>query len=243
MKCKHCGKENEEGSKFCMWCGQIFEEPKNSAKVQPDKISTQPVKNNSDGDSQSRKVSAQPKMSDTNMHNGQNTGYPSQKQNTYNNQNAYNQQNTGYLSQGQQNGNTSQGQNGYYDPHAAYQQPYGYNDPYGTQWGMNQNMNPNMVTQSPPIHTVIPNYNPSMDYTPLSMWGYFGYSIGFAILLLFPIFGWIIIALIAFGAIGNNIHVRNFARSYFCWVIIQLVFILLLTIGGVAIWSSLANSL
>ena len=29
MICKHCGKENEEGSKFCMWCGQIFEEQYN----------------------------------------------------------------------------------------------------------------------------------------------------------------------------------------------------------------------
>lgn len=241
MKCKHCGKENKEGSKFCMWCGQIFEEQKNSAKVQPAKISTQPVKNNSDGDSQSRKVSAQPKMSDTNMHNGQNAygnqnqAYQSQGQNMYVNQNQ------SYQSKGLGTGNTSQGQNVYYAPHATYQQPYGYNDPNAVQPGMNQTGG--YVMQSPPIHTVIPNYNPSMDYTPLSMWGYFGYSIGFAILLLFPIFGWIIIALIAFGAIGNNIHVRNFARSYFCWVIIQLVFILLLTIGGVAIWSSLANSL
>ena len=29
MICKHCGKENQEGSKFCMWCGQIFEEQYN----------------------------------------------------------------------------------------------------------------------------------------------------------------------------------------------------------------------
>ena len=217
MKCKHCGKENKEGSKFCMWCGQVFDEPQSSRKVQPDKISTKQVKSNSAGSSQ-------------------NQGYQSQTQNVYGNQNQ------SYQSNGLGTGNASQRQTGYDNRNTMYQQqqPYGYNNvPYGIQPGMN----PNMVTQSPPIHTIIPNYNPSMDYTPLSMWGYFGYSIGFAILLLFPIFGWIIIALIAFGAIGNNIHVRNFARSYFCWVIIQLVFILLLTIGGVAIWSSLANSL
>lgn len=232
MICKHCGKENEEGSKFCMWCGQIFEEQKNSAKVQPAKISTQPVKNNSDGDSQSRKVSAQPKMSDTNMHNVQNTGYPSQKQNTYNNQNAYNQQNTGYPSQGQQNGNTSQGQNGYYDPNAAYQQPYRYNDPYGTQSGMNQNMNPNMnpnmMTQSPQIHTIIPDYNPSLDYTPLSMWGYFGYNLLFAI----PLIGWIFLLITALGGLSNNVNLRNYARSFFCvLLIVGCIFLLMIALS------------
>lgn len=228
MICKHCGKENEEGSKFCMWCGQIFEEPKNSAKVQPAKISTQSVKNNSDGDSQSRKVSAQPKMSDTNMHNGQNAygnqnqAYQSQGQNMHVNQNQ------SYQPKGLGTGNTSQGQNGYYDPNAAYQQPYRYNDPYGTQSGMNQNMNPNMMTQSPQIHTIIPDYDPSLDYTPLSMWGYFGYNLLFAI----PLIGWIFLLITALGGLSNNVNLRNYARSFFCvLLIVGCIFLLMIALS------------
>ncbi len=55
-------------------------------------------------------------------------------------------------------------------------------------------------------------------YRPISMWGYFGYQLLFSI----PIIGFIILLVYAFGGNGN-INVRNFARSYFCWLIIAVV--------------------
>ena len=55
------------------------------------------------------------------------------------------------------------------------------------------------------------------DYKPISMWGYFGYQILFAI----PIVGFICVLIFAFSA--HNINLRNFARSYFCFLIIVLV--------------------
>ena len=60
-------------------------------------------------------------------------------------------------------------------------------------------------------------FDPRFDYTPITMWGYFGYQILFAI----PIVGFICVLIFAFSA--HNINLRNFARSYFCFLIIVLV--------------------
>ena len=63
------------------------------------------------------------------------------------------------------------------------------------------------------------------EYRPISMWGYFGYEILFMI----PFIGWIILLIFALGG-HSNINVKNFARSYFCLLII--VIILFLIIAG-----------
>ena len=55
------------------------------------------------------------------------------------------------------------------------------------------------------------------EYKPISMWGYFGYELLFSL----PIIGFIFILIYAFGS--GNINRRNFARSYFCFLIIGLV--------------------
>ena len=60
--------------------------------------------------------------------------------------------------------------------------------------------------------------NIPMEYQPISMWGYFGYEILFSI----PCIGWILLLVFAFGG-TRNINVRNFARSYFCLLIIVAV--------------------
>ncbi len=62
--------------------------------------------------------------------------------------------------------------------------------------------------------------NIPMEYQPISMWGYFGYEILFAI----PFVGWIFLLVFAFGG-TRNINVRNFARSYFCLFIIVVVLV------------------
>lgn len=65
---------------------------------------------------------------------------------------------------------------------------------------------------------------------PLSPWAYFGLQLLFAI----PIVGFVF--LIVFSCNGSNINRRNFARSYWCSLIIAaavLLFFLLLGVLGV----------
>ena len=54
------------------------------------------------------------------------------------------------------------------------------------------------------------------QYEPISMWGYLGYSILFAI----PILGIIMILVFSFSK-DENINVRNYARSYILVYIIN----------------------
>lgn len=64
------------------------------------------------------------------------------------------------------------------------------------------------------------------DYEPISMWGYFGYEILFAI----PIIGWICIGIFALTASNHNL--RNFARSQFCLLIIWAIFAAAMLVSG-----------
>lgn len=83
----------------------------------------------------------------------------------------------------------------------------------------------------------IRNYDPSKDYTPIGMWGYFGYQLLFAI----PIVGFILILVFSFGG-TRNINLRNYARSTFCWLIIVVVVLLaILLIGAIAAVASAAH--
>lgn len=59
--------------------------------------------------------------------------------------------------------------------------------------------------------------NVPAEYRPISMWGYFGYQILFAL----PIIGWICI--IVFALTASNQNLKNFARSQFCVLIIWIV--------------------
>ncbi len=60
-------------------------------------------------------------------------------------------------------------------------------------------------------------YTGDERFRPLSAWGYVGYSIVFAI----PLVG--IILLIVFALDDNHIVRRNFARSYFCVLLLALI--------------------
>ena len=71
------------------------------------------------------------------------------------------------------------------------------------------------------------NLNPGEDYTPISMWGYFGYQLLFGL----PCVGFILLLVFSFGG-TKNVNVRNFARSYFCYMIVIIVLLLLLTLFG-----------
>lgn len=67
-----------------------------------------------------------------------------------------------------------------------------------------------------------------MENRPLSPWAYFGLQILYAI----PVVGFIFLLIHAIAA--GNVNKRNFARSYFCILIIVLVIAgIVLATGGV----------
>ncbi len=74
------------------------------------------------------------------------------------------------------------------------------------------------------------------EYKPISMWGYFGYELLFSI----PLVGFILLLVFSFGG-TKNVNLKNFARSYFCFLIIMviLLFIILSATGLAAGISSL----
>ena len=77
-----------------------------------------------------------------------------------------------------------------------------------------------------------------MNNKPISMWGYFAYQILFAL----PVIGWIIALILSFAA--SNVNVRNFARSYFCvLILIGILAVIGVTVGGIATLGTLLSSL
>ena len=67
------------------------------------------------------------------------------------------------------------------------------------------------------------------------MWGYFGYELLFSI----PLIGLILLLVFSFGGTGN-VNLRNFARSYFCFLIVVVILVVLIAIlGGVAIGAAM----
>lgn len=74
------------------------------------------------------------------------------------------------------------------------------------------------------------NENIPSEYRPLSAWAYFGYNLLFSI----PLIGFIMLIVFAFDS--SNINRRNYARSFFCGlllavIILIVVFVLFLCLG------------
>ncbi|MBQ6048943.1 MAG: hypothetical protein IJL40_06380 [Oscillospiraceae bacterium] len=63
-------------------------------------------------------------------------------------------------------------------------------------------------------HNIVP-----AEYRPISAWGYVGYSLLYSI----PLVGLIFLLVHTFS--NKNINRRNYARSYWCWLIIGLIII------------------
>ena len=82
------------------------------------------------------------------------------------------------------------------------------------------------------------NYaNVPLEYEPISMWGYFGYELLFSI----PCIGFIF--LIVYAVSARNVNLKNFARSYFCYLIIVLIVcaIIFFTVMGAGVMGELSN--
>lgn len=73
------------------------------------------------------------------------------------------------------------------------------------------------------------------EYRPIGMWGYFGYSLLFNI----PFVGWIIALVFAFG-VTSNVNLKNYARGYFCGLIVFLVIVILFSMGGCSLLNALS---
>ena len=73
------------------------------------------------------------------------------------------------------------------------------------------------------------------EYKPISMWGYFGYELLFSI----PCIGLILLLVFAFGG-TQNVNLKNFARSYFCFLIVVVIlFAVLGSIVGIGAISTI----
>ncbi len=99
-----------------------------------------------------------------------------------------------------------------------YQQPVTPDQPISpSQYGYNQQ--PAQITEDmlPP------------QYKPIGAWGYFGWNLLFAI----PIAGLIVLIVFACGGV-QNVNLRNYARSFFCGLVIALVIFSVVIMLGVA---------
>ena len=65
------------------------------------------------------------------------------------------------------------------------------------------------------------------EYKPISMWGYFGYQILFSL----PIIGFILLIVFSVGG-TKNVNLKNFARSYFCFLIILVILVTIIFIAA-----------
>ena len=83
----------------------------------------------------------------------------------------------------------------------------------------------------------IRNYNSKWDYTPIKPWGYFGLNLLFSI----PLVGLIFLLVFALGG-TTRINLRNYARSYFCGLLLAVIIIILVIIFWGVIVSYLGDS-
>ena len=74
------------------------------------------------------------------------------------------------------------------------------------------------------------------EYKPISMWGYLGYDILFAL----PFIGFILVIVMSFAPANKN--VKNFARSFLLATIIGIVLVFIIfSLFGAAIVASLSQ--
>lgn len=96
---------------------------------------------------------------------------------------------------------------------------------------------PTVVNVAPRSYSDITADELPERFRPLGAWAYFGYGLLFSI----PIVGFIL--LIVFSCKKTNINRRNFARSYFCWLVILAIVIVVLLLLGVSLGDVLSNIL
>ena len=86
-------------------------------------------------------------------------------------------------------------------------------------------MAPAGVPASYPVSPKQPTIPP--EYRPISAWGYFGYNLLFSI----PLVGFILLIVFSCGG-TSNVNLKNYARSFWCGLVIALVLILTFVLMG-----------
>ena len=89
------------------------------------------------------------------------------------------------------------------------------------------------VRTAAPTATAVPAEN-----KPLSPWAYLGYSILFAI----PLVGFVMLIILSTKA-ARNVNLRNYARSYWCALLIGVILGIVLAIIGLILTLVLGQSL
>ena len=89
------------------------------------------------------------------------------------------------------------------------------------------------VSAPVPVSSAQQGYSP--EYKPLSPWAYVGYSILFSI----PVVGFIL--LIVFALDSSSINRRNYARSFFCMLLIGIIISIIVAILAVVLGASLED--
>lgn len=77
----------------------------------------------------------------------------------------------------------------------------------------------------------------SSQYHRLSPWAYVGYGILFSIPLAGEFTGRRILAII-FSLSDDNLNCRNFARAYWCGILLVFVIAVVLTVAGISLTSA-----
>ncbi len=119
----------------------------------------------------------------------------------------------------------------------GYQQMYNSAVPPQNQAGYQQSYS-NMAPPPPPQSQygynsgqqyIFDKNNIPPEYKPISAWGYFGYDLLFSI----PVVGFILLIVFAFAS--SNINLRNYARSFFCILLLAVIVVVILVLLGVSL--------
>ena len=109
--------------------------------------------------------------------------------------------------------NSQQGHSSFVQPyHMGNMQPYNMGHPSITY---------NVATPQPITENNLPE-----EFKPISPWGYLGYNLLFSI----PLIGLIMLCVYAFGG-TSKVNLRNYARSYFCIILIYIIVILFISLN------------
>lgn len=68
-------------------------------------------------------------------------------------------------------------------------------------------------------------YDGPEEFRPITAWGYVGYTLLFIV----PVIG--LVCLLVFTFSSKNIPRRCFARSFWCWILLDIIFILLFVLA------------
>ena len=88
---------------------------------------------------------------------------------------------------------------------------------------------------TPPVYTPVEPQIPS-EYKPLGAWMYFLWSLLFSI----PTVGLVLLIVMSCGA-SHNINLRNYARSYFCGLLVAVIAIVVFVILALVMGASLGG--